>query len=51
MGSEIVFPTRRHRTFNWTGYHAALERYGLEESDLRSLRGSSKSLFQKASAK
>jgi hypothetical protein len=42
---------RRHRAFNWAGYHAALDRYGLEESDLRSLQDCNKSGFQKTSAK
>ena len=37
---------KRHRPFNWRGYRTAIERYGLEESELLSLRGCSKSLFQ-----
>ena len=37
---------KRHRPFNWRGYHTAIERYGLEESELLSLRGCSKGLFQ-----
>jgi sterol desaturase/sphingolipid hydroxylase (fatty acid hydroxylase superfamily) len=37
---------KRHRAFNWRGYRAAIERYGLEESELLSLRGCSKGLFQ-----
>jgi hypothetical protein len=42
---------RRHRAFNWTGYQAAIERYGLDEADLLSLQGCSESLFQKTSGK
>jgi sterol desaturase/sphingolipid hydroxylase (fatty acid hydroxylase superfamily) len=38
---------KRHRPFNWTGYRAAIERYGLDETDLLSLQSCSKSLFQK----
>src|SRR5467141_372185 len=38
---------KRHRPFNWTGYQAAIERYGLDETELVSLRGCSKALFQK----
>jgi hypothetical protein len=37
----------RHRPFNWDGYHAAIERYGLDETDLLSLRSCSQALFQK----
>src|SRR5438552_10401052 len=37
---------KRHRPFNWPGYRAAVERYGLEESELLSLRNCSKGLFQ-----
>jgi len=37
---------KRHRAFNWRGYQAAIERYGLEETELLSLRGCSKGLFQ-----
>ena len=40
---------RRHRPFNWEGYHAAIDRYGLDESELLSLRGCSKALFHKES--
>src|ERR1700731_1966963 len=40
--------TKRHRQFNWQGYRAAIERYGLEETELLSLRSCSKGLFQKA---
>ena len=39
--------TKRHRAFNWGGYQAALGRYGLDESELLSLRGCSQALFQK----
>jgi sterol desaturase/sphingolipid hydroxylase (fatty acid hydroxylase superfamily) len=38
---------KRHRPFNWHGYHAAIARYGLDETDLLSLRGCSRALFQK----
>jgi sterol desaturase/sphingolipid hydroxylase (fatty acid hydroxylase superfamily) len=38
---------KRHRPFNWTGYRAAIERYGLDETELFSLQSCSKSLFQK----
>ena len=36
---------KRHRPFNWEGYRAAIERYGLDETELLSLRGCSKALF------
>jgi len=38
---------RRHRRFNWQGYHAAIDRYRLDDSKLLSLRGCSKALFHK----
>lgn len=38
---------KRHRPFNWDGYHAAIERYGLDESALLSLRECSQALFHK----
>jgi sterol desaturase/sphingolipid hydroxylase (fatty acid hydroxylase superfamily) len=38
---------KRHRPFNWAGYQSAIERYGLDETELLSLQGCSKSLFQK----
>jgi len=38
---------KRHRPFNWTGYQAAIEHYGLDETELVSLRGCSKALFHK----
>lgn len=38
---------RRHRPFNWQGYHAAIGRYGLEETELLSLRRCSQALFHK----
>lgn len=38
---------QRHRPFNWAGYKTAIERYGLDEAELASLRGCSKALFQK----
>jgi len=38
---------KRHRPFNWTGYQAAIERYGLDETELVSLGGCSKALFHK----
>jgi sterol desaturase/sphingolipid hydroxylase (fatty acid hydroxylase superfamily) len=37
---------KRHRPFNWRGYHSAIQRYGLEETELLSLRNCSKGLFQ-----
>ena len=42
---------RHHRPFNWKGYQTAIERYGLEETELLSLRGCSKALFQKTERK
>ncbi len=39
-----------HRPFNWQGYRAAIGRYGLEETELLSLRECSKGLFQKGNA-
>jgi sterol desaturase/sphingolipid hydroxylase (fatty acid hydroxylase superfamily) len=42
---------KRHRPFNWTGYQAAIERYGLDETELLSLQSCSKSLFQKSDHK
>jgi sterol desaturase/sphingolipid hydroxylase (fatty acid hydroxylase superfamily) len=47
---DWIFRTKakRHRPFNWRGYRAALERYGLDETELLSLRGCSKGLFQKS---
>jgi sterol desaturase/sphingolipid hydroxylase (fatty acid hydroxylase superfamily) len=36
-----------HRPFNWQGYHTAIERYGLEETELLSLRRCSQALFHK----
>lgn len=38
---------RRHRPFNWTGYRTAIERYGLDETELVSLHRCSKGLFYK----
>ncbi|HKV61216.1 MAG TPA: sterol desaturase family protein [Candidatus Acidoferrum sp.] len=38
---------KRHRPFNWQGYHAAIERYGLEETELLSLRRCSQALFHR----
>jgi sterol desaturase/sphingolipid hydroxylase (fatty acid hydroxylase superfamily) len=38
---------KRHRPFNWEGYHAAIERSGLDDTDLLSLRGCSQALFHK----
>jgi len=38
---------RRHRPFNWEGYHTAINRYGLDESKLLSLRGCSTAVFHK----
>jgi len=39
---------QRHRPFNWRGYHTAMRRYELDETELLSLRGCSKALFHKA---
>jgi sterol desaturase/sphingolipid hydroxylase (fatty acid hydroxylase superfamily) len=38
---------KRHRPFNWQGYRAAIGRYGLEETELLSLRGCSRALFHR----
>jgi sterol desaturase/sphingolipid hydroxylase (fatty acid hydroxylase superfamily) len=38
---------KRHRPFNWHGYQAAIERYGLEETELLSLHRCSQALFRK----
>src|SRR5262249_15653528 len=38
---------KRHRPFNWAGYRAAIERYGLDEAELLSVQSCSKSLFRK----
>jgi len=38
---------KRHRPFNWQGYQAAIERHGLEETELLSLRRCSQALFHK----
>jgi len=38
---------KRHRPFNWQGYQAAIWRYGLDETELSSLRSCSKALFHK----
>ncbi|HKW61178.1 MAG TPA: sterol desaturase family protein [Candidatus Acidoferrum sp.] len=40
--------SRRHRPFSWAGYRAAIERYGLDETDLMSLRRCSEALFSKS---
>jgi sterol desaturase/sphingolipid hydroxylase (fatty acid hydroxylase superfamily) len=42
---------KRHRRFNWQGYQTAIERNGLEDTELLSLRGCSKGLFQKEKSK
>ena len=39
--------TKRHRPFNWCGYKTAAQRYGLDETELVSLRNCSKALFRK----
>jgi hypothetical protein len=36
-----------HRPFDWHGYQAAIDRYGLEETELLSLRSCSQALFHK----
>src|SRR5713226_5155255 len=38
---------KRHRPFNWRGYKAAIGRYGLEETELLSLRNCSQALFHR----
>ncbi len=38
--------SRRHRPFNWNGYRAAIDRYGLDETELVSLRRCSEALFR-----
>ena len=38
---------RRHRPFNWHGYRTAVQRYGLDETELLSLHSCSKALFHK----
>lgn len=38
---------KRHRPFNWAGYRTAIERYGLDETELVSLRRCSEGLFRK----
>ena len=38
---------RRHRPFNLAGYRAAIDRYGLDETELLSLRRCSEALFHK----
>ncbi len=42
---------KRHSPFNWRGYKAAIERYGLEETELLSLRNCSQALFHKEPGK
>jgi sterol desaturase/sphingolipid hydroxylase (fatty acid hydroxylase superfamily) len=42
---------KRHRPFNWKVYQTAIQRYGLDELELLSLRGCSKALFQKREKK
>ena len=42
---------KRHRPFNWAGYKTAIDRYGLDEAELGSLRGCSKALFRKGERK
>jgi sterol desaturase/sphingolipid hydroxylase (fatty acid hydroxylase superfamily) len=39
--------SKRHRPFNWSGYQAAIKRYGLDETELVSLRACSQALFHK----
>lgn len=39
---------KRHRSFNWSGYGAAIERYGLDKSELLSLHRCSKALFHES---
>ena len=38
---------KRHYPFKWQGYYTAIGRYGLEETELLSLRGCSKALLHK----
>jgi hypothetical protein len=42
---------KRHRPFNWKGYQTAIKRYDLDETELLSLQGCSKALFQKKMGK
>ena len=42
---------KRHRPFNWAGYQAALDRYGLDETGLVSSRGCSQALFLKSKSR
>jgi len=46
---DRFFRTRvtRHRPFNWAGYQSAVRRYGMDETELLSLRACSKALFHK----
>src|SRR5947209_10727260 len=46
---DRIFGTaaHRHRRINWTGYRCAVERYGLDQAGLLSLRDCSKALFDK----
>jgi len=37
---------KRHRPFNWMGYRTAIDRYGLDETELLSLRRCSRALFR-----
>ena len=39
---------KRHRSFNWSGYRTAIDRYGLDETEVLSRRRSSKALFHKS---
>jgi sterol desaturase/sphingolipid hydroxylase (fatty acid hydroxylase superfamily) len=39
---------KRHRPFNWSGYNAAIERYGFVEAEPLFPRGGSKPLFDKS---
>ena len=40
---------RRHRPFKWRGYQVAINRCGLEETELLSLRSCGQALFHKES--
>ncbi len=37
--------------FNWAGYQTAVRRYGLDETELLSLRACSKALFHKSDSR
>jgi hypothetical protein len=44
-------PSKRHRPSSGAGYQAAIQRHGLDESELLSLRGCSTALFRKSDSR